>query len=200
MAQAKVLTERELKKVLQYCDQHKHPTRNKAMLLMTHLAGLRVGEVAALKVCDVLTSEGEIKDEVSLSADQTKGSRGRAVLIPKRLQVVLKDYLSTRYGLKDLAVVNYTDTEVALFPTQKYPKRGFTANTLAQHFHYLYQRAGITGASSHSGRRGFITNLAEKGIHVRVLMALAGHQSIATTQKYIDLNPKMMRSAVELLS
>ncbi len=199
MAQAKVLTERELKKVLQYCDQHKHPTRNKAMLLMTHLAGLRVGEVAALKVCDVLTSEGEIKDEVSLSADQTKGSRGRTVLIPKRLQVVLKDYLSTRYGLKDLAVVNYTDTEVALFPTQKYPKRGFTANTLAQHFHYLYQRAGITGASSHSGRRGFITNLAEKGIHVRVLMALAGHQSIATTQKYIDLNPKMMRSAVEMI-
>ncbi len=199
MAQAKVLSEKELKKVLQYCDQHKHPTRNKAMLLMTHLAGLRVGEVAALKICDVLTSEGEIKDEVSLSADQTKGSRGRTVLIPKRLQVVLKDYLMTRYGLKDLAVVNQTDTEIALFPTQKYPKRGFTANTLAQHFHYLYQRAGIIGASSHSGRRGFITNLAEKGIHVRVLMALAGHQSIATTQKYIDLNPKMMRTAVEMI-
>jgi len=199
MAQAKVLSEKELKKVLQYCDQHKHPTRNKAMVLMTHLAGLRVGEVAALRVKDVLTNEGEIKDEVYLSAIQTKGSRGRTVLLPKKLQVILKDYLMGRYNLKDLAVVNYTDTSIALFSTQKHPKRGFSANTLAQHFHYLYQRAGISGASSHSGRRGFITKLSEKGIHVRVLMALAGHQSIATTQRYIDLNPKMMRSAVEMI-
>ena len=199
MAQARVLTERQLKKVLQYCDQHKHPTRNKAMLLMTHFAGLRVGDTAALTVSDVLTAEGNIKDEVFLSSAQTKGSRGRTVLLPKRLQVVLKDYLITRYGLTNLAVINYTDTRVALFPSQKHPKRGFTANTLAQHFHYLYKRAGIEGASSHSGRRGFITNLADKGIHVRVLMALAGHQSIATTQRYIDLNPKMMRTAVEMI-
>jgi integrase/recombinase XerD len=199
MAQAKVLSEKELKKVLQYCDQHKHSTRNKAMLLMTHLAGLRVGECASLRVKDVLTNEGEIKDEIYLSAVQTKGSRGRTVLLPKKLQVILKDYLYSRYKLKDLAIVNYTDTSIALFATQKHPKRGFTANTLAQHFHYLYQRSGVIGASSHSGRRGFITNLADKGIHVRVLMALAGHQSIATTQRYIDLNPKMMRTAVEMI-
>jgi integrase/recombinase XerD len=105
----------------------------------------------------------------------------------------------TRYRLKNLAVVNYTDTAVALFPTQKHPKRGFTPNTLAQHFYRIYQGAGIVGASSHSGRRGFITNLADKGIHVRVLMALAGHKNLSVTQKYIDLNPKMMRTAVEMI-
>jgi integrase/recombinase XerD len=199
MAQARVLTEKELKKVLQYCDQHKHPTRNKALVLTTHLAGMRCKEAAELRVKDVLTGDGQIKDEVHLSADQTKGSRGRTVLIPKRLQIVLKEYLMTRYNLKDLAVVNYTDTSVALFPTQKHPKRGFTPNTLAQHFHNLYRSAGIVGASSHSGRRGFITNLADKGIHVRVLMALAGHKNLSVTQKYIDLNPKMMRTAVEMI-
>ena len=199
MAQARVLTEREIKKVLQYCNQHKHPSRNRAMLLSTHLAGLRVGEVAALKVSDVLNSEGEIKDEIYLSADQTKGSRARTVLVPKRLQIELKQYLQAKYGLEQLAAVSLTDTSIALFHTQKHPKRGFSANTLAQHFHYLYQRSGIVGASSHSGRRGFITNLADKGVHVRVLMALAGHQSIATTQKYIDLNPKLMRTAVEMI-
>jgi integrase/recombinase XerD len=107
--------------------------------------------------------------------------------------------LQAKYGLERLAAVSLTDTSIALFHTQKHPKRGFSANTLAQHFHYLYQRSGIVGASSHSGRRGFITNLADKGVHVRVLMALAGHQSIATTQKYIDLNPKMMRTAVEMI-
>ena len=93
----------------------------------------------------------------------------------------------------------YTDTSRALFCSQKNNMRGFSANTLAQHFHYIYKNANVVGASSHSGRRGFITNLADKGIHVRVLMALAGHKSIATTQRYIDLNPKMMRSAVEMI-
>jgi integrase/recombinase XerD len=199
MAQAKVLSEKELKKVLQYCDQRKHSMRNKAMLLAAHWSGMRVGEIAALRIKDVLTNEGEIKDEVYLSAVQTKGSRGRTVLLPKKLQIILKDYLMARYNLKNLAVVNYTDTSIALFATQKHPKRGFTANTLAQHFHYLYRSAGIDGASSHSGRRGFLSHLASRGIHVRVLMALAGHQSIATTQRYIDLNPKMMRHAVEMI-
>ena len=49
------------------------------------------------------------------------------------------------------------------------------------------------------GRRSFITDLAAKGISVRVLAALAGHQSIATTQRYIDVNDEMLRNAVELV-
>jgi integrase/recombinase XerD len=60
-------------------------------------------------------------------------------------------------------------------------------------------REGIAGASSHSGRRTFITNLAAKGISVRVLASLAGHKSIATTQRYIDVNDDMKRRAVELV-
>jgi len=101
--------------------------------------------------------------------------------------------------LKDLLAVTLTDTTRALFTNQKNPHRGFTANTLAQFFTTLYARVGIDGASSHSGRRGFITNLANKGVSVRVLMELVGHSSMAVTQKYIDVNPKIMRSAVELL-
>ncbi len=42
MSQARVLTERELRKVLSYCSQQPHATRNRAMLLCTHMAGMRV--------------------------------------------------------------------------------------------------------------------------------------------------------------
>ena len=45
-----------------------------------------------------------------------------------------------------------------------------------------------------------ITSLANKGVSVRVLMALASHKNLSTTQRYIELNPSMMRSAVELMS
>ncbi len=78
-------------------------------------------------------------------------------------------------------------------------REGFNANTLTQYFHHLYRAVGIEGASSHSGRRSFITNLASKGVGVRVLMALAGHRNIATTQVYIDCNANQMRAAVELV-
>jgi len=66
-------------------------------------------------------------------------------------------------------------------------------------FNFFKKRAGVDGASSHSGRRTFITNLASKGVSVRVLMNLAGHKSISTTQAYIDINDNMLRSAVELV-
>jgi integrase/recombinase XerD len=199
MSQARVLTERELRKVLSYCGNQPHATRNRAMLLCTHMAGMRVGEVAALRICDVLGADGAVMDEIALAASQTKGNHSRTVLVPKKLQDELTDYLQERFGLKDLLAVTLTDTQRALFPTQKNPKRGFTANTLCQLFHKIYKDARMTGATSHSGRRTFITKLADKGVGVRVLMALAGHKSIATTQRYIELNPTVMKAAVELI-
>jgi integrase/recombinase XerD len=200
MAQAKVLNEKEVRKVLLYIASRKHSTRNRAMFTLLNATGMRVGELASLQLCDVLTSEGNIVEEVRLSADQTKGSRGRIVVLSEKAQEGIKNYLQTRFRLKDLLAVTMTDTNRALFTTQKEPNRGFTPSTLAQHFHYIYKGAGITGASSHSSRRSFITNLANMGVSVRVLMELAGHRSMAVTQKYIDVNPMMMRSAVELLS
>ncbi|MBM4223751.1 MAG: site-specific integrase, partial [Gammaproteobacteria bacterium] len=77
--------------------------------------------------------------------------------------------------------------------------RGFTANTGAQVFHYIYRGAGISGASSHSGRRGFITNLAAKGVGARILMQLSGHRSLSVLQRYIDTDPKTVRNAVEMI-
>ena len=94
---------------------------------------------------------------------------------------------------------NPADKNMKFFYSQKKDSDGFNANTLTQHFHFLYKRAGLDGASSHSGRRSFITNLASKGVSVRVLMGLAGHRGISSTQAYIDINDNMLRSAVELV-
>lgn len=199
MSQARVLTERELRKVLNYCSTQAHATRNRAMLLCTHMAGMRVGEVAALRICDVLAADGTVMDEIALSANQTKGNHSRTVLVPKKLRDELTDYLQQRFGLEDLLAVTQTDMQRALFPTQKNPKRGFTANTLCQLFHKIYKDARMTGATSHSGRRTFITKLADKGVGVRVLMAICGHKQLQTTLRYIELNPTVMKAAVELI-
>jgi integrase/recombinase XerD len=198
MGQAKVLTDRELKKILLYIAARSHATRNRCMFLLTHGSGMRVGEVAALRICDVLTKDGQIKDEIRLSAVQTKGDRGRTVVLSDRMQSEIRNYLCNRFNLTDLLAVTLTDTTRALFSNQKNPHRGFSASTACQMFHYWYRGANVEG-SSHSGRRGFITNLANKGVSVHVLKELAGHLSIAVTEKYISKNPAMLRSAVELL-
>ena len=102
-------------------------------------------------------------------------------------------------------LTNYTqlirtdDRERSLFPTQKNPRKGFTANTLTQHFLALYRAAGIDGASSHSGRRNYATAIASKGVGLRVLMRLLGHRNVSTTAVYIDANDNMLRNAVELV-
>lgn len=188
MAQAKTLNEKELRKVLNYIALRKHAPRNRAMLLVTHWSGMRVGEVSALRIGDVVAADGSIKDEVRLSAEQTKGDKSRTVFLPEKLRKELSSYIS---------LIKTSDPSKPLFKTQK--RDGFSANTLTQHFHYLYKKAGVYGASSHSGRRTFITELANKGVGVRVLMALAGHRNISTTQAYIDLNDGMKRRAVELI-
>jgi len=63
----------------------------------------------------------------------------------------------------------------------------------------MYQRAGIVGASSHSGRRWFMTELARNGVHARIIQQRAGHSSLATTQRYIEVTPDMERQAVRSL-
>lgn len=198
MGQAKVLTDREIKKILLYISARTHAPRNRCMFLLTHGSGMRVGEVAALRICDVLLKDGNIKDEIRLSAVQTKGDRGRTVVLSDRMQKEIHNYLCIRFNLTDLLAVTLTDTTRALFSNQKNPHRGFSASTACQMFHYWYRGANVEG-SSHSGRRGFITNLANKGVSVHVLKELAGHLSIAVTEKYISKNPTMLRSAVELL-
>lgn len=157
--------------------------------MTTYLSGMRVGELSSLRYKDVIDAEGNIRNEIRLSAQQTKGNEARVVFVSEKLSKELERYI---------AIYKPKDFNLKFFYSQKAKSDGFTANTLTQFFHYLYKQSGIDGASSHSGRRTFITNLANKGISVRVLASLAGHKNISTTQCYIDVNDEMKRKAIEL--
>jgi integrase/recombinase XerD len=198
MAQARTLNEKELKLLLLFIATRKHAARDRAMMLMTHWGGMRIGEVAAVRVGDVLALDGSIKQEIRLTAWQTKGKRSRIVVLSEKLRKELLTYLQHRFKTKDLVAVSYTGAlDKPLFPTQK--REGFTANTAAYHFHMLYRAAGIDGASSHSGRRSFLTQLSAKAVPLRVMMELAGHRQAQTTMRYCDVTADMKRAAVELL-
>ena len=132
--------------------------------------------------------QGAVREQFVLDAVQTKGAKSRTVWINAKLRRQLELYRST---------LRFTDANRALFQSQK--GGAFSANTMTQLFVNIYRAVGFENASSHSGRRTFITELASKGVSVRVLAELAGHSSIQTTQRYIDVNPQQMSAAVELL-
>ena len=188
MAQAKVLTTKELRRVLDHVATRPHAARNRAMLLLTHWAAMRIGEVAALRVGDVLGKDGSVKSEIRLDAARTKGKHARTVFINDKLRKELAAYVKQ--------LPQGVSADAPLFPTQK--RTAFSGNSLCQTVNLIYARAGLEGATSHSGRRSLITSLASKGVGVRVLAAIAGHRDIRVTQAYIDVNEAMMRAAVEL--
>lgn len=190
MKQAKVPTEQEFKRLLAIVQQTRHADRNRVALMLSMYAGMRVGEIAQLTWGDVLDIEGNVRDRIRLSGEITKGGIARMVFVGDKLRRELERYRVSFEG--KLPVL-----QKPLLLTQK--RTAFSPNTLCQLFAQLYEQAGIDGASSHSGRRWFITRLAHSGVSPKVIMTLAGHKHLTTTQRYIDVNDEMMRAAVEVL-
>ena len=188
--QAKVLTQQEIRRVLDYVATRPHALRNRAMFLTMLYAMLRVKECAALRYADVLDAEGKVKAEIYLTAEQTKGSKGNTVFVSEKLRKELQAYV------RAVPPKALTDK---LFYSQKRLVEGWNSNTLCQYFHHLFRNCAISGGSSHSPRRTGITNLADKGVSVRVLQSIARHANLSTTQCYIDVNDVIKRKAIELL-
>lgn len=119
----------------------------------------------------------------------TKGGHARVVFMIARLRREVEQF---RSGL----CVRPLSSQPVLI-TQK--RTSFSANSLCQLMCSFYDRAGLDGGTSHSGRRWFITRLAHARISPKAIMMLAGHRHLSTTQRYIDVNDEMMRAAVEVL-
>ena len=188
MRQAQTLNKAQLRRVLHYCRSRRHPTRDETIILFSFYAGLRAKELAALTRGDVFDDAGAVREQFILSAVQSKGGHTRTVYLNQRLRKALLEYS---------AFIRITDPQRPLFESQK--GGHFSANTMCQLFLDIYKAVGLKDASSHSGRRTYITRLANKGVGVRLLAELAGYSHISTTQRYIDVNSEQLSEAVELL-
>ena len=175
--QAKVLSSDELKRVYTIAGSGRMGKRDTVLLDFSFRLGLRVKEMASLMIGDVLDGNDRIRDNFHLTADKSKGDKGRTIyLTNNKLRKNLHTYLDSRDG----------DLNRHLFRSQK---TAFTPNSLQQVFKRLYRSAGVKGAKSHSGRRTFATTLIEKGFDIKSVSVLMGHSSIQTTARYISENP-----------
>jgi integrase/recombinase XerD len=188
MRQAQTLNEAQLRRVIHYSRSRRHPVRDETIILTSFYAGLRAKEIAALTVGNVFDDAGNVREQFILSAEQSKGGHTRTVYLNQRLRKAQLEYS---------AFIRITDPQRPLFASQK--GGHFSANTMCQLFLDIYKAVGLKDASSHSGRRTYITRLANNWVGVRLLAELAGHSHISTTQRYIDVNSEQLSEAVELL-
>ena len=183
---ARVLNESEFKRLLIIAKDSSFSIRNIAIIFCSFGLGLRAKEIASLKISDVVDAEFNVLDEVNLTRSMTKGDKQRHVYVThKKITAVLQDHIN------DLREQGLLNQQTWLFKTQRGSR--FHPDVLQKWFRKLYDKAGLQGASSHSGRRTFITRLIEQGADIKAVSRLAGHASIVTTAIYVEDNPERLK-------
>ena len=188
MTQASVLTDSDIRRVFRIIETTRHVERNRLAFVLSIYAGMRIGEIAALKIGDVATAQAEVRREIKLRAHQTKGSKGRTVVLSDRVRREIGAHLKARIQCRD---------DAPLIQSQR-NGRSFSNVSLSMLFKEIYELAGIR-TSSHSGRRTFATRLNERGVGMKTIQRLMGHRNIGTTALYCDVSDRTMRNAVELV-
>lgn len=185
--QAKVLSEAQIKAVLAYLETTRNSKRDKVIFLLS-LHGLRAKEISALEISMVTDAIGSVAESIALENKASKGKSGRIIPMSKALQSALRELLNT----DDIHRTTY------VICTERSER--FHGNGIVVWFRKLYKSLGFAGASSHSGRRYFLTkcarNVSRVGGSIRDVMALAGHKHLATTQRYVEADSDVQKKLV----
>ena len=198
--QSKTLTAKQESMVLAYLAGRRNSLRNRIMFLLSCKSGLRAKEIAGLKWKNLLNDECQVGDVIHLTNDISKGkSGGRVIPVHKALKPLLQEQLDihAQKAINDLSKLH----EVSIIQTER--ASSTTPQVIVNFFSNLYKDMKWNGFSSHSGRRTFITNTAQKvslvGGSLRDIQYLAGHSTLQTTQRYIDHNSDSQRKVVDLI-
>jgi integrase len=187
--QAKILSEDDLQDLLFYAAATRDPIRNRVIVLLSAKAGLRAGEVAKLTWDMVVEPNGAIGTVIELRDHAAKKRSGRLIPLHADLRDALLSWRSMTGGTGPVVLSERG--------------RAMTPLSIVIWFARAYRAIGLQGCSSHSGRRTFITRAArlvhKAGGSLRDVQLLAGHQSIQTTQRYIDGDSDVQRKLVSLI-
>jgi integrase/recombinase XerD len=195
--QAKTLSDKQIKLVLLHLSTTRNSTRDKVIFLLSVKAGFRAKEIASLQWKMLVNSDGQMMNEIHLTNTASKGkSSGRVISIHKDLKKALVElYEQISYKKPFQLETAYVIT------TERSNKT--SAQAIVNTFQRWYSDLGFIGASSHSGRRTFITNVAKKisavGGSMRDVQSLAGHSNLQTTQRYIEGDTMSQRKVIDLI-
>lgn len=195
--------------------------RNVAIVWMLFGSGMRINEVAQLKVKDVYRPDGELKKTFIIPGKYTKTNKSRvAYIVAPQHRQALDNWRSQRVTEK--AMPSDDDSygglagESPLFLSKKGAWRKFAFNakryatsdgeketlvcsSLENLMREIMKGAGIRGGSSHSGRRTLATWLDRKGCDLELIRYILNHEDPDMTIEYIDPSQERIEQAYKAL-
>jgi len=151
--------------------------RDRCLLMTAYATGLRVSELVRLKVSDIDSERMMVKVE------QGKGRKDRYTILSQRLLSELRSYWKEHRS------------PIWLFPNRK---GGSISIDYAQRiYNWAKQKAQIhKGKGIHTLRHCFATHLLEAGVDLVTIKTLLGHNSLQSTQRYLQIRqPKLTATA-----
>lgn len=163
----KILTREEIGHLFEICTNVKH----KSMFMLAYGSGLRVGEIAALRVQDI--DSGAMRVFVR----NGKGGKDRYTLLSNECLCVLREYWS---------IHKPKHPQGWLF-LGMWRKKHILSDSIATAFTSWIERAELKQVSIHSLRHAFATHLLEDGVDLFKIKEMLGHASLSSTTVYLHL-------------
>jgi len=169
---SKLPTVLSLEEVWNLIDAAKH-IKHRLILMTAYSAGLRAGEVAALKPEHIDSKRMLIKVE------NGKGGKDRYTVLAKKLLPELRHYYKT------------CKPQTYLFPSSYKHRKNqpLTYSSVRHIYEKARKKAGIKkGEGTHTLRHSFATHLLEDGHDIRKIQVLMGHRRLSTTIIYLHVS------------
>lgn len=194
--QSKILTKHQIEMVSSYLRSKRNGLRNQTIFLLSVKGGLRSKEISEIKWCEVMNSDGEIDNVISLTNKTSKGKSGRLIPLHKEIRSNLEEILREQIDKN-----GFDPSKDTIIKTER--SDSTTSQSIVNMFQKWYKRLGLLGCSSHSGRRTFITETSKKislvGGSLKDIQMMVGHKSLQTTQRYIEGDSESQRKVVDLI-
>lgn len=151
--------------------------RNRAMLEVLFATGMRISELLSL-------NRNQIDDTGRIFVTG-KGKKQRFVYLTPRAVDCVERYLEGREDSAPALFIPYAGRNVSA------RKRRISANYLQERIKRYREILKINvPTSAHSLRHGFATYLAEEGANPAAIQILLGHESLATTTRYVHASDR----------
>jgi len=161
--------------------------KHRAALSVAYGAGLRVAEVASLKVGDIDS------ERMLLRVERGKGGRCRHALLSANLLALLRAWWQQGRREGVMRPAGW------LFPGQD-PAKPITTRQLGRVVEAAAHTAGLSKrVSPHTLRHSFATHLLEDGVDIRVIQVLLGHAKLDNTALYTRVATRVVRTVTSPL-
>jgi site-specific recombinase XerD len=160
--------------------------RDRAILELLFSTGLRVSELARLKINDLNLKKVEF-------TVRGKGSKLRLVFLSDDAKATIRAYLEARQDTEPFLFVSHGKIN-----QDSSPLYGLTPRSIERLVAKYALAAGITKkVTPHTLRHSFATDLLISGADIRSVQQLLGHASITTTQVYTHVTDQQLRQVYQ---